>query len=77
MMKLMLWIAIDLKHDFKSTLIIINNLKVLRFESTMKFFIKCDTLFSFIPSYTPEIAPIELVFNILNKRLIKANLKNV
>ena len=71
MKKLILWIKIDLKQELKNSVIILDNLKVHRSGATMKFLSKCDTLFSFIPAYTPEIAPIELVFNILKKRLIK------
>ena len=42
----------------------------------MKFMSKWGILLSFIPAYTLEIAPFELVFNILKKRLIKQTSKN-
>ena len=66
-----LWIKIDLNHELKYTVIILDNFKVHRSGATMKFLSKCDTLFTFIPAYTPEITPIDLIFNILKKRLIK------
>ena len=59
----------------KNSVIILDNLKVHRSEATMKFMSKWDIYF-LIPSFTPEIAPIELVFNILKKRLIKQTSKN-
>ena len=58
-------------QELKKTVNILDSLKVHMSGATMKFLSKCDTPFPFVPAYTPEIAPIELVFNILKKRLIK------
>ena len=73
MKKLLLWIKYDLNHDLKKTLIILDNLKVHRLKTTLNFLSQWEASFSFIPAYTPEIAPIELVFNILKKRFVKQN----
>ena len=44
-----------------------------RSKTTLNFLFQWEASFSFIPAYTPEIAPIELVFNILKKRFVKQN----
>ena len=76
MKKLILWIKLDLHYDLKKTIIILENLRVHKSKTTLKSLWKWEVSFSFIPAYTPEIAPIELVFNILKKRLIKQNSLN-
>ena len=50
---------------------ILNNLSIQRAKCNLNLLSKSEALFSFIPAYTPEFAPIELIFNILKMRLIK------
>ena len=71
MKKLLLWIKFDLKYDFLKSLIILDSLKVHKSRATLKFLFKWEATLSFILAYTPELAPIELEFNILKKKLIK------
>ena len=56
---------------FKKSLIILDSLKVHKSRATLRFLSKWETTFSLIPAYTLELAPIELVFNMLKKNLIK------
>ena len=70
-MKKLLWGKFDLNYDLKKTLVILDNLSIHRAKCTLNLLSKSEASFSFIPAYTPEFAPIELIFNILKMRLIK------
>ena len=71
MKKLLFWVKFDLNYDLKKTLVILDNLSIHRAKCTLNLLSKAEASFSFIPAYTPEFAPIKLIFNILKMRLIK------
>ena len=48
-----------------------DNLSIHRAKCTLNLLSKSEASFSFIPAYSPEFAPIKLIFNILKMRLIK------
>ena len=79
MKKLLLWVENDLDHRLKDTIILLDNLKVHKSKSTMDFLLNNNATYVFIPPYSPEIAPIELIFGLLKqipKTGIKLNKRN-
>ena len=71
MKKLVLWIHHDLDYSIDKTIIILDNCKIHKSKQTLDFLKKWKALIVFFPPYTPEMCPIELVFHLLKKRLLK------
>ena len=71
MKKLILWIQHDLNCWINKTMIILDNWKIHKSKQTLEFLKKWKALIVFIPPYTPEMAPIELIFHLLKRRLMK------
>ena len=71
MERILKWVVVDLGYELKKSVIMLDNLKVYKSKMTINYLKKTDAMYVFIPAYTPEIAPIELIFGILNRRIIK------
>ena len=68
--KLLLWIQHDLNYPIEETIIILDNCKIHKSKRTLKFLKRCKALIVFVPPYTPEMYPIELIFHLLKRRLL-------
>ena len=71
MEKLLKWIVVDLRSELNKSVILFYNLKVHKSKETKFYLKKTGAIYVFIPTYTPEIALIELIFGILKRRIIK------
>ena len=70
MKKLLLWVENDLDHRLKDTIILLDNWKVHKSKSTTDFLLNNNATYVFIPPYSPEIAPIELIFGVMKRWLL-------
>ena len=76
-MKSMLkWIEVDLWFSLGKTVIILDNLKIHKSKETLAYLTKSWALYVFLPTYAPEMAPIELIFGLIKRRLVKQTVGN-
>ena len=76
--KLEKWIVFDLKMKLNETIIIImDNSSIHKSKKTLDFIRKRKAFYSFLPAYSPEVAPIELLFNVIKRRLTKNKRYNI
>ena len=71
MKRMLRWIEFDLCHHLSKTIIILDNLNIHKSKETKPWLINSRALYIFLPTYALEIAPIELIFGLLKRRLIK------
>ena len=67
--KLLLWVKLDLERELSNWIIIIDNSRIHKTRDVLDTFKRSGSNVSFIPPYTPSLAPIELVFNWLKLSL--------
>ena len=67
--KLERWVVFDLKMKLNDTIIIMDNSSIHKSWKTLDFIRKSNAIYSFLPAYAPELAPIELFFNTIKRRL--------
>ena len=78
MKTLLKWIEYDLWISQSKTMIILDNLRIHKSKETLSCLTKSWALYVFLPTYSPEMAPIELIFGLVKRRLIKQTLgKNI
>ena len=75
--KLEKWIVFDLKMKLNETIIIMDNSSIHKSKKTLDFIRKSKAFYSFLPAYSPEVAPIELLFNVIKRRLTKNKRDNI
>ena len=73
--KLLLWVKFDLEKELSDWLIILDNSRIHKTRAAIDIFKRSGAKVAFIPPYTPSLAPIELVFNLL-KILLNKQWKN-
>ena len=73
--KLLIWIKLDLGLNLADWVIILYNSRIHKTKGCLDIFEKSGAKVAFIPSYTPSLAPIELIFNVL-KRFLSKQWKN-
>ena len=71
MKKLLMWIQLDLKFNLDQTIIFLDNWKIHKSIQTVEFLSKLNAKVMYVPPYTPEMCPIELIFHLLKTRLCK------
>ena len=69
--KLLIWIGLDLRWRLSEWIKTMENSKIHKTNKVLDLLDKCGAKIAFIPSYTPSLAPIELIFNILKRSLSK------
>ena len=69
MKKILTWIQFDLNRSLEKTIFLMDNCSIHKSKKTIEFLSKWRALIVFVPPYTPEMWPVELIFNIIKKRL--------
>lgn len=68
---MMKWIHADLDYKLSDVVVLLDNSKIYHSKKTMKLLQDWGAKIMFIPPYSPSLAPVELIFNTMKRRLTK------
>ena len=71
LIKLLIWIEWDLGWRLSEWIITMDNSRIHKTNKILDLLDRCSAKIAFIPSYTPSLAPIELIFNVFKRSLNK------
>ena len=75
--ELIKWLRIDLNADMNKIIIMLDNWQVHKSKAWLKYLNEFGWRILFLPAYSPDFAPIELLFNTLKRKITRQEKGNI
>ena len=75
--ELIKWLRIDLNVDMNKIIIMLDNWQVHKSKAWLKYLNEFGWRILFLPAYSPDFTPIEMLFNTLKRKIIRKEKGNI